>query len=737
MRIIRLKNVSKYYYNKQTISSGFTKVNLDLSMGEFVVITGESGSGKSTLLNVISGLDSYEDGEMYINGKETSHYTEEDYEVYRRKYIGNIFQNFNLVNSYTVYQNIELVLLLNGEKKTKIKNRILEVIEKVGLTKYKNTKASKLSGGQKQRVAIARALVKDTPIIVADEPTGNLDVASAKSVMQLLHEISKEKLVIIVTHNYEQVKDYATRKITMSDGHIIEDKKLKPTEAVEPELVEYKDITIPNKLLIAFRNTFNIKVKFILLLLVYFFLTILVFSGYSSINKMNYEQTLVGGMNEYFTDTSLNRIIINKKDKSIITSEELDNLSKMNNIESIIDDDIFTDTDLYLENQEYFFSGNIRNYKTITKVTLGNLPTEENEIVIKGPKSDITLKEVIDKEMELSFINTNTSPIKCKVVGIIYNKDEDDYNTTIYVSNKITDAARRANNINYSSVEIYLDWNILKNNDRIFFNLTPNSKVPEGQVVLPLEFQDYCIKENCKGKTLNLKIKNNYFEDSKDLYIKDIYNENNLYNLTGINKNQYPELLNDVFINPNDYDSLYNKGIYQSSVYVKDLKKLNTTLKDLDKLGYNTYPMKKMVVDLNKELKGIVKIFRVVVFIVSIVVLFFISYFIIKMILKSRNTYFSTIRILGAKRKVTNNLLTLELLNDINIAYFLFIFLVLLTKTNIIKSKYITDLITYYSLFDYVAVYIILIVMSLLITSRYARKLFKKSALETYRNEAI
>ena len=152
-------------------------------MGEFVVITGESGSGKSTLLNVLSGLDTYEEGEMYINGEETSHYSETDFENYRKQYVGNIFQSFNLVNSYTVYQNVELVLLLNGYKKKEVKNNILKILNKVGLLKFKNTKVSKLSGGQKQRVAIARALAKETPIIVADEPTGNLDSKSAKEIV--------------------------------------------------------------------------------------------------------------------------------------------------------------------------------------------------------------------------------------------------------------------------------------------------------------------------------------------------------------------------------------------------------------------------------------------------------------------------------------------------------------------------------------------------------------------------
>ena len=202
--MLKLENVSKIYYTNGIVATGISKVNLELNIGEFVVITGESGSGKSTLLNVISGIDSYEEGEMYINGKETSHYTEKDFEEYRKKYIANIFQSFNLINSYTVYQNVELVLLLNGYKRKQIKKKVLDIIDKVGLTKFKNTKVSKLSGGQKQRVAIARAIVKDTPIIVADEPTGNLDTKSAYEIIELLKNVAKDKLVVIVTQNMQQ-----------------------------------------------------------------------------------------------------------------------------------------------------------------------------------------------------------------------------------------------------------------------------------------------------------------------------------------------------------------------------------------------------------------------------------------------------------------------------------------------------------------------------------------------------
>lgn len=219
--MIQLKNVSKFYYSKGMIASGISKVSLNFDIGEFVVITGESGSGKTTLLNVISGLDSYEEGEMYIDGKETSHYVASDFEEYRKKYIGNIFQEFNLINSYTVYQNIELILLINGYSREQIKKRAPHIIERVGLASHAKAKVSKLSGGQKQRVAIARALAKDTDIIVADEPTGNLDSKTSQDVMGFL-KVTSEKFkqtIVMITHN-EEIAQMADRIIRIEDGRI-------------------------------------------------------------------------------------------------------------------------------------------------------------------------------------------------------------------------------------------------------------------------------------------------------------------------------------------------------------------------------------------------------------------------------------------------------------------------------------------------------------------------------------
>src|SRR5690554_2280761 len=229
MSLLKLENISKFYQSGSLVSVGITKINTEFNFGEFVAVTGESGSGKTTLVNVLSGLDTYQEGELYINDNETSHFFTKDWEKYRSNYIGFVFQNYNIIESYTVYQNVMIALEMENYPKENRKKRALELIERVGLLSHKNHKAAKLSGGQKQRTVIARALAKDCPIIVADEPTGNLDSESGNQIMSLLHEISKYKLVIVVTHNYTQVEPYATRRIKMHDGVIVEDKVIKKT----------------------------------------------------------------------------------------------------------------------------------------------------------------------------------------------------------------------------------------------------------------------------------------------------------------------------------------------------------------------------------------------------------------------------------------------------------------------------------------------------------------------------
>ena len=224
--ILEIKNLDLFFRGEEQDYQALYSVNLSFDKGEFVAITGKSGSGKSTLLNILSGMDSYEEGELYIENNPTSHFIESDWEEYRQQYISFIFQNYNIIDSFTVLENVELSLMHIVDKKERRK-KALELIDKVGLSSHINHKGSKLSGGQKQRTVIARALAKDSPIILADEPTGNLDSATSKEIINLLHEISKDKLLIIVTHNFEEVENVATRHIRVHDGGIEFDHSIK------------------------------------------------------------------------------------------------------------------------------------------------------------------------------------------------------------------------------------------------------------------------------------------------------------------------------------------------------------------------------------------------------------------------------------------------------------------------------------------------------------------------------
>ncbi len=235
MALLTLKNIGKIYVSEGNVAVGIRGVNLTFDRGEFVAVTGKSGSGKSTLLSVISGMDTYEEGDLLIEGKSTAHYTQPDWEEYRQKYISFIFQDYNIIESFTVLQNVELALMHITDPRER-RRRAMELIRRVGLSDRVRQKGSKLSGGQKQRTVIARALAKDSPIILADEPTGNLDSATGKEIIELLREVSKDKLVIVVTHNFEQVEYCATRHIRVYDGaiesdHVISAPSVSPASA--------------------------------------------------------------------------------------------------------------------------------------------------------------------------------------------------------------------------------------------------------------------------------------------------------------------------------------------------------------------------------------------------------------------------------------------------------------------------------------------------------------------------
>ena len=237
--MLKLKHITKDYVTKQNTVHVLKGITLNFRECEFVTILGQSGCGKTTLLNIIGGLDRYTDGDIIINGKSTKDFDDRDWDRYRNKQIGFVFQSYNLIPHLSVLSNVELALTLAGRKKEECEAIALEALKKVGLEDQAYKKPNQLSGGQMQRVAIARALVNNPAIILADEPTGALDTESGKMVMNLLKEVAKDRLVIMVSHNADLAAEYSTRTVRIVDGKVVDDTDplIDPDDVEEEEAV--------------------------------------------------------------------------------------------------------------------------------------------------------------------------------------------------------------------------------------------------------------------------------------------------------------------------------------------------------------------------------------------------------------------------------------------------------------------------------------------------------------------
>ncbi|MBR3200097.1 MAG: ABC transporter ATP-binding protein [Mogibacterium sp.] len=773
---IELKKVSKYYAENDSVSMGFSRIDLELDIGEFVAITGESGSGKSTLLNVISGLDTYEEGEMLVCGEDTASYGTEDYETYRKIYIGNIFQDFNLINSYTVYQNIEAVMLISGKKRKECKERINELIEQVGLSKYRNTKVSKLSGGQKQRVAIARALAKNAPIIVADEPTGNLDSASAESVMETLAKVSKDRLVIIVTHNYEQAEPYVTRKITMHDGKIIEDKKIK-AEAEEEELsidqlyeklaaaAELSscksEVIVPGNMKkssefrLGVRNTFNLPAKFILLFVIYFFVSTAVLGQYAATKNNMHENDMLGS-NTYFVNTNPDRLILKKADESSFTDSDFAAVKNTPNIKSIVKNDIAIDSGVRVDLGEYYAEGPVVSVDQLKEdeITYGHMPQNDYEIVIRlDSATDAFIRvandgdEYIGMPVDITDMKqTQTYIFKedVTIAGIILNNDLDENSdfslyghSTIYASDAISSelhlsmmAAASTAVLDFAGAKVSNDYG------RAVYS-SPN--VPDGKVYL-FENQLYYYKdEKAEGKDFSINIKNRFYESEGKYKVDKIITNINCWRLVGIPVDEYSTYMNCVFISEKDFRELFDKGFYQISAFMINEQESDATQKALNEEGFTTMAIKESLSDATGGFGGMIDLMSYGRLALELIVLFFVAYAVIKLIMRSRNSYYSTLRILGASKKNTYNILKVELVLMMLLTYGIDVLFVLLVNKGILQEltgagmEEITEMLFYLTPLDYGILGVMLLIMSLLIANRYSRHIFEKSAMTTIR----
>lgn len=718
--MIKLINVSKYYKTEAGVSVGLVKANLEFKVGEFVAVVGESGSGKTTLLNVISGLDTYEDGEMYLFGEPTSHYEIEDLEKYRSTYVGFVFQNYNIIDSYTVIQNIVLALELQGYPKDKIRKRALELIERVGLTHRKNHKTAKLSGGEKQRIVIARALAKDCPIIVADEPTGNLDSKAGAEVMKLLDEISKDKLVIVVSHNYEEVKPYATRRVKIHDGQVVEDIKLKEVrsnaEITKPEI---KEFTTKQTIRWSLMDLFSKPKRFIFLLItqlaVMLLFSVMYAGGQMVVNEVDNIGSNLSFNRNMYTE---NRLNIQRHDGQPINDAELEAFRSNSKVVSVASSSLqFFDSCRYVRIKSGRLSYPVEEVLGISHNTIfskgkgellsGKPATEVNEIVLS---SNFRSSFKVNEEVELVFAGqhySNERKVKVKITG--FSKDN---NSTLYLDERFG----TPNHLGFDCLVL-----------EAASNLTVSVDGKPGMIHV-INFDN--------SITTDLIIPQYLVDDITRIEVKDN------------NKSYYNSLMSEASYTPSidDYGieisykklSEITQAMYQDryaiSLIVNDKIDADLLIASLDNTTYQILTYSPPLIDGISVLKQVISMFVFGGAILGLLFLYAILGLVIRNSMNARKKDFAIFRSIGTNEKTVGRLVIYQ---QIFISLFAYISLMIIVAimTVFVPTSFIDfRMLPWYS---YLVLFIMFMLFSIWLGFRFNKRIFKITVIKNLQIEEV
>jgi len=747
--MLKLVNVSKYYSSHNVIALGLRKINLELHSNEFVAIVGESGSGKTTLLNVICGIDTYEEGEMYLNGEETSYFSTAELEEYRKKYVAFVFQSYNLIDAYTVLQNVEAPLVLAGYPQKEIRPRAIEIIKRVGLEKHMNHKATKLSGGQKQRVVIARALAKDCPIIAADEPTGNLDSDSAKQIMELLHEISKDKLVIVVTHDFDQVKDYASRKIRIFDGEIVEDVELVAKEKANlPSIPEdTKKMRWFDILKIGFRNLISVPKKSVMMVIIFSVFVFFVAMAYGAFNASMRDFENVG--NQYFTNTSISRIVVKKTDDSILTQADLDELAGFNQVKTLIQNDYLLDNTFWLFSPTSQMDAAYLSIKPLPlsmidseeDLVYGRMPLTANEVVVALNSNDLATAEEYLNQLYQANEYDSVSELWREGFTIVGVVDA----STIYVTTDLYGSAyflfetatfnqlAREGYFYYTSKSI-LTLSYLLETDVLEgymqgMAVSIDDTIEDDTILLP--YYSYPCEHNNEGCVV-----------TGTVYIEDYYSSRTVDNLTfGYQENTAGYYEGGLEMNQATFDRFLSPDIYQVSIFTNTdvgVDGLVTRLRAINEsLGvpkYSVaYPYRAQSGDPLSALFILISIVgSVVTLLFTLLASILITYLIFKAIINTKMRDYAIFRTIGANQRTIKKIIYME-----NYLTAFAGFIVVATTMIILSGQatFLSDILKYYLWYSYFVLLGLALFMAFSVSSRYCRKVFKESVHKTLKTE--